>query len=177
MTAAPAGAAAHVVGVGEFAVAAAGAPGAPARLATYALGSCVGVALYDAQAGVAGLLHAMLPASGVDGGRAARAPAVFVDTGVPLLFQACYRLGARKERLVVRVVGGARQAEREEDDRFRIGRRNLGAFRALLGRNGVRVHAEATGGARVSRTVYLDVGTGALCVRATGPDGLRSFLL
>jgi chemotaxis protein CheD len=174
--AAPAGAdAAAVVGVGDlkFAVAGAGA----GRLVTYALGSCLGVCVHDPEAGVAGLLHVMLPSSAVDPARAAVSPAMFVDTGVPLLFKESYKLGARKERLVVRVVGGAHQAEREDADQFQIGKRNLLALRKLLWRNNVLVRAEDVGGSRVSRTVYLDAATGALRVRATTPDGARDFLL
>ncbi len=54
-------AAATVVGVGDvnFATGDGG-------LATYALGSCLGVAVHDPVAGVAGLLHVMLPSSAGD---------------------------------------------------------------------------------------------------------------
>ena len=161
-----------VVGVGDLNFAVGGG-----RLATFALGSCLGVAVYDPAAGVAGLLHVMLPVSAMDAARAALTPAMFVDTGVPLLFKESYKLGARKERLVVRVVGGARQAERDEDDHFQIGKRNLLALRKLLWRNNVLVRAEDVGGARVSRTVYLDAATGALRVRASDGAGTREFLL
>lgn len=162
MTAAP-----RAVGVGEL-----GFATGDERLATYALGSCLGVAIHDPVARVAGLLHVMLPSSEVDAARAAAAPAMFVDTGVPLLFRRSYQLGARKERLVVKVVGGAHTALREEDDHFQIGKRNLLALRKLLWRNGVLVRAEDVGGARVSRTVYLDAATGALRVRANGGEYL-----
>jgi chemotaxis protein CheD len=172
----PADAGLVVVGVGDVQFAdARGAGGG--RLATYALGSCVGVAIHDPVAGVAGLLHAMLPASSTDPARAAETPAMFVDTGVPLLFRESYRLGAKKERLVVRLAGGAHQAEREEDDLFQIGKRNLLAVRKLLWRNNVIVRAEDVGGSRVSRTLYLDAATGALRVRAAGPAGGRDFHL
>jgi chemotaxis protein CheD len=164
-----------VVGVGD--VNFAGPGDGPGRLVTYALGSCLGVCLHDPVAAVAGLLHVLLPSSLVDPARAAASPTMFVDTGVPLLFEGCYRRGALKERLVVRVVGGARQAEREEDDQFQIGKRNLLALRKLLWRNNVLVRAEEVGGARVSRTVYLDAATGALRVRATSAHGVREFLL
>ncbi len=147
------------------------------RLVTYALGSCLGITVWDPVARVGGMLHVMLPASSIDAEKAARNPAMFVDTGVPLLFKESYKLGARKERLVVRVVGGAHQAEREDADQFQIGKRNLLALRKLLWRNNVLVRAEDVGGSRVSRTVYLDAATGALRVRATTPDGARDFLL
>jgi chemotaxis protein CheD len=66
-------------------------------LITYALGSCLGISIYDPVAKVAGLLHVMLPLSSVSPEKAREKPAMFVDTGVPLLFKESYRLGAKKE--------------------------------------------------------------------------------
>jgi chemotaxis protein CheD len=56
-------------------------------LITYALGSCVGVAVYDPVGKVGGLLHFMLPDSSIDETKAKRNPAMFADTGIPLLFK------------------------------------------------------------------------------------------
>ncbi len=39
-------------------------------LITYALGSCIGVAVYDPSVKVGGLLHYMLPDSSIDGNKA-----------------------------------------------------------------------------------------------------------
>ena len=156
-----------IVGVGDGNVAT-----GQGSLVTYALGSCLGVCVYDPEAGVAGLLHVMLPSS-LDGAEATvHTPARFVDTGVPLLFRACYQLGARKERMIVKVVGGAHQALREEDDHFQIGKRNVRALRQLLSHNNVTVTAEDIGGSRVSRTVRVDAATGRVYVRANGRDYL-----
>ena len=58
------------------------------RLITYALGSCLGIAIHDPVAGIAGLLHVMLPESAIDAAKAASTPAMFVDTGVPAAFAA-----------------------------------------------------------------------------------------
>lgn len=153
-----------VVGVAELRLSA--TPGE--RLVTYALGSCLGIAIYDPVARVAGLLHAMLPTAAVDPERGRRTPAMFVDAGVPLLFRESYRLGARKERIVVRVAGGMAAGRDEEADQFRIGQRNVLALRRLLSKNGVRLHAHDVGGVRTSRTVSLDVATGVLAVRSGG---------
>lgn len=76
-------------------------------LITYALGSCIGVAVYDPLVRVGGLLHFMLPDSNLDVDKAKANPAMFADTGIPLLFKSCYRLGAEKHRMVVKVAGGA----------------------------------------------------------------------
>ena len=141
---------------------------AGARLLTYALGSCLGVVIHDPVARVAGLLHVMLPDSSIDRAKAERNPAMFVDTGVPLLFRESYRLGAKKERIVVKVVGGAHAGTTEEADQFQIGKRNLLMLRKLLWKNNVLLHAHDTGGLQTSRTVVVDVATGALTIRSQG---------
>ena len=71
---------------------------------------------------------------------------------------------------LVRVVGGSRAAAREEDDRFRIGRRNVAALRRIFAQNRVPVAGEDVGGCQRSRTVTLDVATGAFTVRVGGRD-------
>lgn len=137
-------------------------------LVTYALGSCLGIVLHDPVAGVAGMLHVMLPQSAIDEAKAKANPAMFVDTGVPRLFKACYELGARKERMIVTVAGGAHAAATEDADSFQIGKRNLLALRKLLWKNGVMIHAEDTGGSRQSRTMSVDVGSGTVLLKMNG---------
>ena len=137
------------------------------QLITYALGSCLGVAVHDGNAGVGGLLHVMLPQSSIDPERAKAQPSAFVDTGVPALFRECYRLGARKERMAVYVAGGASSGA-EDRDHFQIGKRNLVALRRLLWKNGVLVRAEDVGGVLTARTMQLDVGTGDVTLRYGG---------
>jgi chemotaxis protein CheD len=126
-------------------------------LVTYALGSCIAVAIHDAQAGVAGLLHYVLPDSRSHGNRAYENPFYFADTGIPSLFKQAYRLGAAKERMVVRLAGGACTLSGE--DHFQIGSKNHTAARRILWRAGVLIAAEQVGGGE-SRTVRLEVDTG-----------------
>lgn len=150
----------RVVGVADLAV----SDRAGELLVTYALGSCLGIAVYDPVACVGGLLHVMLPLSTLDARKAAANPAMFVDTGVPRLFTECYRAGAVKERLIVKVAGGARLQGREGDDTFRIGERNVLMLRKLLWKNGVLVEAQDVGGEHW-RTMSLQMGTGTVTVR------------
>jgi chemotaxis protein CheD len=140
------------------------------RLVTYALGSCLGITVWDPVARVAGMLHVMLPSSTIDAEKALRNPAMFVDSGVPQLFRRSYELGARKERLVVRVAGGAHSGATEADDQFQIGKRNFITLRKLLWKNNVLLHAHDVGGCQTSRTMRLDVGTGTVSVRTNGTE-------
>jgi len=134
-------------------------------LVTYALGSCIAVAIHDAVAGVGGLLHLMLPESGIDRAKAQANPYMFADTGIPLLFRNAYEHGAEKRRLTVRLAGGAQVMD--EKGVFNIGKRNYLAVRKILWKAGVLVNAEDVGG-NVSRTVRLEVGSGKFWLRTAG---------
>jgi len=153
----------HVIGISDLKV-----TNNPAdSMVTYALGSCIAVAVYDPAAKVGGLLHYMLPDSTLDAGKAKETPAMFADTGIPLLFKSCYKLGADKKRMVVKVAGGA--SILDESNFFRIGQKNIMAMRKLFWNNNVLIDAEDTG-KNFNRTVRLDVATGKVWVkRAGGP--------
>lgn len=131
-------------------------------LATYALGSCLGISVYDPFATVGGLLHAMLPDDRINPERARSNPAAFVSTGVPMLFRECYRLGAIKRRMAVCVVGGATFGAH---DSANVGRRNYTALRELLRQNQVGITQSIVGGA-VSRSMSLCMETGCIEVTA-----------
>lgn len=155
-----------VVGVADLKVSA--TPGE--RLITYALGSCLGIVIYDPVATVAGMLHVMLPTGTIDPAKMQEKPAMFVDSGIPMLFKECYKLGAKKERMQVKVAGGAHAGASEEDDRFQIGKRNIIALRKLLWKNGVMIHAHDTGGVQTSRTMWVDVATGDVTLKISGTE-------
>lgn len=147
----------RVIGIGELAV----SNVAEDVIATHAVGSCIVVCIYDPVAAVAGMLHFLLPESTINPERAGGNPAVFADTGVPLLFQTAYEHGLVKQRAIVKLVGGAEMPQTPAQ--FDTGRRNVLAARGLLWRNGLFVAAEDVGGSD-ARTVHLSVGEGRLQV-------------
>ncbi len=134
-------------------------------LVTYALGSCIGVAVYDPVAGVGGLLHFMLPDSTLDQNKARECPAMFADTGIPVLFKACYKLGAEKKRMIVKVAGGA--SILDDTNYFRIGQKNITALRKIFWKNNVLIDREDTG-QNHNRTVRLNIADGKVLVRSAG---------
>lgn len=131
------------------------------ELVTYSLGSCIGVAIWDPRVHVGGLLHYMLADSKISRGKSELKPAMFADTGIPLLFRSAYELGAVKSRLVVKVAGGSAmfQTNRQMD----IGKHNYVALRKIFWRNNVLIESEHVGGS-MSRTLRLHVGTGVVTV-------------
>lgn len=132
-------------------------------LVTYALGSCIAVAIYDPKPPVGGLLHFMLPDSRLALERAAQNPYIFADTGIPRLFRDAYAAGAAKGRLLVSIAGGARSIDIGADFSD-VGRKNIIAVKGILWTAGVLVHAEQTGG-REPRELRLPVGTGKIWIK------------
>ena len=138
---------------------------ATASIVTYALGSCIAVAIHDPVARVGGMLHLMLPESSLDTTKAERNPYMFADTGIPMLFRQAYAAGADKKRLVVRIAGGAQVMD--DAGVFNIGKRNCLTVKKVLWKAGVIISAESVGG-RESRTVRLEVDSGRFLMRTAG---------
>lgn len=133
-------------------------------LVTFALGSCVGLTLWDPAVRVGGLVHSQLPVSYQNAQRAAENPYLFTDTAVAELLRAVYALGGKRQRIVAKLVGGA---ERTENSSFRVGQRNVAVARRVLWKNDIVVAAEDVGGDH-PRTVYLDMADGRTIVKALG---------
>jgi chemotaxis protein CheD len=133
-------------------------------LITYALGSCIAVAIYDPVVKVGGLLHFMLPDSSLDMAKAKESPAMFADTGVILLFKSCYSLGAEKKRIATKIAGGASIID--NTNYFRIGEKNVMSLRKLFWKNNVFVDAEDIG-KNHNRTVRLEIATGKVYVKSS----------
>jgi chemotaxis protein CheD len=127
-------------------------------IVTHALGSCLGVSAHDPQSNIGGILHVMMPVSSVNPDKARLNPYMFVDTALPAMFKSLYAMGARKERLVVKVAGGA-NLQNGHTDRFDIGKRNYISLKKVFWKNGVLIHSEDVGGSK-ARTMYLHIDTG-----------------
>ena len=134
-------------------------------IVTHALGSCLGLMVYDPIAKVGGLLHAMLPLSKINPDKAKTNPYMFVDTGVPTLFKALYEIGGQKSRMVIKAAGCGNPLGKNE--MFKIGERNYTVLKKLLWKNNILLEAEDVGGT-ISRTVYLDLTTGQTVISSGG---------
>ena len=136
-------------------------------LTTYALGSCIAVILHDAVIPAAGMIHYMLPMSETSPEKAKDRPAMFADTGIPLLFHTMYELGCKKTDLIVKAAGGG--ALYDDHGHFAIGQRNYTILRKMFWKAGVMIAAEDIGGAK-SRTARLFVATGRCTINSVGEE-------
>jgi len=157
-----------VVGVGDMAV----SNNQATILSTYALGSCIGVVVFDPVARCGGILHLMLPEAAVSPQKAITQPAMFADTGLPLLFKELAGLKAERARVKIFVAGGASVIGGQ--DPFRIGERNARATLDFLTTHRVPITQVDTGGSH-SRTVHLELSTGK--VQLITPSGKSAIQL
>lgn len=136
-------------------------------IVTYALGSCIAVILWDPVLKAGGMLHYMLPLSSTNPEKAESNPAMFADTGVPVLFRQMYAQGSKKEDIIVKVAGGGQLYD--DGGAFQIGQRNYTVLRKIFWKNGILIAAEDIGGP-ISRTVRLFLDTGEVLVRSKGQE-------
>jgi chemotaxis protein CheD len=150
------------VGVGDLAVAT-----ERETLTTSGLGSCVAVALVDDEAGVRGLLHAMLPTCDETHAASVR-QGKYVDAGIDELIDRLVAVGATPGRLEARVAGGAEMLDLSDA----VGPRNVEQVERSLSTAGIPIVASDVGDG-VGRTVQFVPG-GGLIVRAA--DGFERTL-
>ncbi len=132
-------------------------------LVTYALGSCVGICLYDQRAKIGGLAHIMLPCS-KDVPNATDNYKKFADTGIYLLAKEMVSKGADFKSLTAKIAGGA-QMFASANSTFNIGERNVNAVKQVLGNNHIQIIAEQTG-SNIGRTIFFNVDTGMVEVKS-----------
>lgn len=138
------------------------------ELITYSLGSCLGISVYDHTAGVGGLIHVMLPLSSLNPAKAVEKPCMYVDTGISKFLNKCFKAGAKKSRIEIKVAGGAYlQANNKDEHFFNIGKRNFLVLRKLLWKNGLLMKSHDIGG-NYPRTMILKIGTGKVYIKNEG---------
>lgn len=151
----------HVVGVSDLKM----SKNPEDQIITYALGSCIAVVVYDPVAVVGGMLHFQLPQHMRPEDGTFQDMCKYADTGVPYLFKTAYSMGAKKNRMVVSVLGGGRALS--ESHKFDIGKRNYIYLRKLLWKNNVFVANERIENTS-PMTVWLEMRDGHVFVRMNG---------
>jgi chemotaxis protein CheD len=148
------------VGISDYAVSR-----APDIVVTYALGSCVGICLYDNAKKVGGLSHIMLPESSM-APRGETNRMKFADTAIVDIARDLKNIGAL--RLTAKIAGGAQMfATPAMGAMGNIGERNVKAVKAALAALRIPIIAEDTG-KDYGRTVFFDLSTGIMKVQSIG---------
>lgn len=148
-----------IVGISDYKIAK-----CPNVLVTYALGSCVGICIYDEIHKVGGLSHIMLPDSSVfvkkDNNRMK-----YADTAILDMVEEMKALGARRHNLTAKIAGGARMFETNNDKIGSIGDRNVDSVKSVLNEMRINIVAENTR-ENYGRTVFFDLNTGIMKIQS-----------
>ena len=137
----------------------------PNVIVTFALGSCVGICLYDSLKKLGGLSHIMLPDSAA-ASKNEKNRMKFADTALIDITRDLKAMGAR--RLIAKIAGGAQMfATPAVGLMGNIGERNVRAVKAALAKLSIPIIAEDTG-KDYGRTVYFDLNTGVMRVQSIG---------
>jgi chemotaxis protein CheD len=135
----------------------------PDSLITYALGSCVGIAIFDKARKIAGLSHIMLPES-KNAAEGATNRMKFADTAIPDMLNQMLSMGAGRVGLQAKIAGGAVMFK-VGTDRFNIGERNIAAVKTALQALRIPIIGQDTG-KDYGRTMILDPGDGMVVIKS-----------
>ncbi|QSX07179.1 chemotaxis protein CheD [Sedimentibacter sp. zth1] len=139
---------------------------APDTIATYALGSCVGICILDKIKQIGGMVHIMLPKNNNldDINQIYK----FADTGITEMVHLLEQKGCVKIRMTAKIAGGAKMFEVKDDGKSsigNIGERNVIAVKKTLQDLKIRLVAEDTG-LNYGRTIFFDCTNGDLTVKS-----------
>jgi chemotaxis protein CheD len=123
--------------------------GEPSTVTTI-LGSCVAVGLWDAETGVGGMNHYLLPHFAGNGSASPR----FGNVAMSQLLLRMQALGARVERLRARLFGGACVVEALRGTSVALGPRNVELARRFLKDAGIPILSEDVEGDRGRKLVF-----------------------
>lgn len=134
------------------------------HLITVGLGSCIGIALYDSSAKVAGLAHILLSDSTTF--RKNENKAKFADTAIPLLIKDMEMKGAVKRRIVSKIAGGS-SLFAMSNNKEGVGSKNIKAVVKTLDELGVPLLGKDVGGNK-GRTMKVYAEDGKVTVSTVG---------
>jgi len=121
---------------------------------TTILGSCVSVCLYDANLGIGGINHYMLP---YWNGKGLASPK-YGNIAIEKLISKLISLGCDKNNLVAKVFGGG-EVIQSNNNQFSIGERNIEVANTMLKEQKIRIFSSSTGG-KNGRKIIFNTATG-----------------
>lgn len=133
------------------------------------LGAGLAVVMYDSVCKAGGMFSLLFPSAREYRRTPEFRPALFADSGIPLLLGLLAEIGCEPARMRVALIGAGTPLD--PSDTLCLGRRNLLAARRTLWRYNLAPAAEAVGGP-ASRTATLEVGTGRIIVRSRAGESV-----
>lgn len=134
-------------------------------LVTYALGSCVGICIFDSVRKIAGMSHIMLPDSTGFNPTGAQIYK-FADLAIPALIEKMEAVGSKKICMKAKIAGGAKMFANVNNSALaNIGERNVAAVKEALMKQHIPIVVEDTG-ANYGRTQYFTSVDGTMTIKS-----------
>ncbi len=141
------------------------------KIITYALGSCIGITLYDTRIKLGALIHIMLPTC-PPGDKTANVYK-FADTAIKETLRKLAIMGGMKSSYICKIAGGAQMfATNSTSAVANVGKHNIDAVKMALAKEGIRISSEQVGG-KTARTMILDVANGQVSLRSIGSPEIK----
>ena len=137
---------------------------APTVFETSGVGSCLVIVMHDPVAQVGGMAHAMLPGSSGQRPETPLNALRYVEDAIDALLSGLSELGADRQRLTAKIVGGASMFSLYEHADHAIGRSNVDTAKQKLHAEGIAISGEETGG-QIGRSVQFDTASGICSVQ------------
>lgn len=138
----------------------------PGKIITVGLGSCIGIAIYDAKNKLGGLAHIMLP----DSTQFSKVtnPYKFADLSIPILVKKMVENGGKLGNMKAKIAGGASMFNfSDKKMNMDIGNRNSVAVKKALKEIKIPILGEDVGGNK-GRTIIFDTSNGVVQIRTVG---------
>lgn len=148
-----------IVGISDLKVAS-----EPDTIISYALGSCVGICLYDQVNRIAGLSHILLPYSSAS--KDMINPYKFADTAIEELVNKMIQIGGKRNFMTAKIAGGANMFGWEGET---IGDKNVTSVCNELKRLRIPLLASDVG-LNYGRTISIDAANGEVTVKSLTKD-------
>lgn len=140
----------------------------PDKIITMGLGSCIGIALYDNDKKIGGLVHIMLPDSNQF--KNIVNPLKYADLGIEDLLKRMMNLGCRKTSITAKIAGGASMFNFPDKKILSdVGKRNSDAVIEVIKKLSIPLLAEDVGGNK-GRTMIFDSRDGKVTIKSIGCD-------
>ncbi len=136
-------------------------------LATYALGSCVGICIIDTFSNVAGLAHILLPSSKSCMNITRAVMGRYADLAIPQMVKEMEAMGANRFRMKAKIAGGASMFGNlnNKASSADIGKKNVESVKQTLRELRIGIIAEDTG-KDYGRTQFFDSTTGSMKIKS-----------
>ena len=133
-------------------------------LITYALGSCVGIMLYDKIKKIGGLVHVLLPDSTTS--TKVENPYKFADLGIEKTVIELEKRGILRANLKAKIAGGAQMFKTSNtSSNLNIGERNVVATKVALQKLRIPIIAQDVG-LDYGRTVKFNLADGSVTIKS-----------